>query len=266
MTAGTGTDEIRIYYETLYDAWGPQHWWPARTRFEVIVGAYLTQNAAWRNVEIALQQLRKARLLNLAGIRDIPLETLQTLIRSSGYFRQKARRLKTFVAFVDDRYAGSLQRLLTQPTQKLRQELLSLDGVGPETADSILLYAGQHPVFVVDAYARRILERHGITAKDADYDDLRKTVEHALSGLPVKGRTENPKPGTGFRPLTHTPSPMSLAPRSPLAQILNEMHALFVGVGKHYCLRSEPSCDHCPLQRFLATDCTANQRSQRLNG
>jgi endonuclease III related protein len=123
--------KIRAYYNTLYQAWGPQHWWPARTRFEVIVGAYLTQNTSWKNVEIALRRLRATESLSPARIRTLPLEQLEAMIRPAGYFRQKAARLKTFVAFVDQNYGGSLRRLFAEPTQKLRQELLSLNGVGP---------------------------------------------------------------------------------------------------------------------------------------
>jgi endonuclease-3 related protein len=153
-------NEIRAYFHALYSAWGAQHWWPADTRFEVIVGAYLTQNTAWTDVELALTNLRAARLLSLEGFRRVTVPRLEPLIRSSGYFRQKARRLKEFVIFLDREYGGSLDRLFAQPTDILRQQLLALNGVGPETADSILLYAGNHPVFVVDAYTRRVLERH----------------------------------------------------------------------------------------------------------
>ena len=180
----TRQDAIRAYYETLFSAWGRQHWWPAQSRFEVIVGAYLTQNTAWTNVEKALAQLRKARLLAIAGIRRTPQARLAQLIRSSGYFRQKADRLKTFVRFLDKRYGGSLIRMFKHPTTGLRDELLALDGVGPETADSILLYAGDHPVFVVDAYTRRIFERHEIVSRQSSYDDIRKLFEQALGGLP----------------------------------------------------------------------------------
>jgi endonuclease-3 related protein len=176
MTAAN--QQIRAYYLALYGTWGHQHWWPARNRFEVIVGAYLTQNTSWKNVEIALRQLRAARKLHLAAIRTIPLDQLEALIRPAGYFRQKAARLKTFVAFVDQAYGGSLQRMFAQPTDKLRQELLALNGVGPETADSILLYAGQHPVFVVDAYSRRILERHGIADPKMSYEELRELFDN----------------------------------------------------------------------------------------
>ena len=247
-------DKIRAYYNTLYRAWGPQHWWPARTRFEVIVGAYLTQNTSWKNVEMALRRLRAAGGLSLAAIRTLPLEQLEAMIRPAGYFRQKAARLKTFVAFVDRNYGGSLRRLFAEPTQKLRQELLSLNGVGPETADSILLYAGQHPVFVVDAYARRIVERHAIASANTDYEELREGFEQALSAgarTQAEFRNENPKPATVFRPVSHRPSAMSLAQRSPLAQVYNDMHGLIVAVGKHYCLKSKPRCEQCPLRPFL---------------
>src|SRR5690242_11092983 len=146
------TDVIRKYYLCLLRRWGPQNWWPAQSRFEVIVGAYLTQNTNWSNVEKAIGQLRRAGVLSVQGIREVPLSDLEQLIRSSGYFRQKALRLKQFVEFLDSKYGGSLDRMFAQETEKLRAELLVLNGVGPETADSILLYAGGHPVFVVDAY------------------------------------------------------------------------------------------------------------------
>src|SRR5450432_4175434 len=160
---------IAEIYSTLSRAWGRQHWWPARSRFEVIVGAYLTQNTSWTNVELAMKKLRAARVLTVAGIRETPLPKLEKLVRSSGYFRQKARRLKTFVDFLDRNYAGSLTKMFRRPTSALREELLSLNGVGPETADSILLYAGQHSIFVVDAYTKRIASRHAILSGNADY-------------------------------------------------------------------------------------------------
>jgi endonuclease-3 related protein len=253
MTRGAN-DKIRAYYDTLYRAWGPQHWWPARTRLEVIVGAYLTQNTSWKNVEIALRRLRAAGRLNLAAIRTLPIEQLEAMIRPAGYFRQKAVRLKTFVAFVDRSYGGSLRRLFAEPTQKLRQELLSLNGVGPETADSILLYAGQHPVFVVDAYARRIVERHGIASASTSYEELREGFEQALTGgehTQAELRNHNQELATPFSPVSHPPSAMSLAQRSPLAQVYNDMHGLIVAVGKHYCHKSKPRCEQCPLRPFL---------------
>ena len=251
-------DEIRRYYRTLYNAWGAQHWWPAETPFEVIVGAYLTQNTAWTNVERALTKLRDAQLLSINGIRQVRLSRLERLIRSSGYFRQKARRLKTFVAFLDEKYKGSLDHLFNQSTHKLREELLNLNGVGPETADSILLYAGNHPVFVVDAYTRRILSRHEIIPEKTDYEDIRNLFEHALQ--PVATKQENAQQDTpqsapplesGFRGSAHPPSAMSTAHRTALAQVYNEMHGLIVGVGKYHCGKSQPKCDGCPLQPFL---------------
>jgi endonuclease-3 related protein len=180
--------QIRSYFQTLYDAWGQQHWWPAQSCFEVIVGAYLTQNTSWTNVERALDSLRRAHVLSIRGMRRTPLAKLEKLIRSSGYFRQKAQRLKTFVRFLDQRYSGSLARMFVEPTEKLRAELLALNGVGRETADSILLYAGNHPVFVVDAYTRRILERHELIPAKADYDDIRQLFERALTPVAEEAR------------------------------------------------------------------------------
>jgi len=303
--------ELRQQYQALHRAWGAQHWWPAETQFEVIVGAYLTQNTAWTNVERALANLRAARVLSVEGIRNVRRDRLERLIQPSGYFRQKAKRLKTFVAFLDAEYGGSLDRLLSQPTDKLRLELLSLNGVGPETADSILLYAGNRPVFVVDAYTRRILARHEILSEETDYEDIRQLMERALTPLAREQRetvttgsagtlalpTEGPQglnPGSsgapsgtlrlaaltqgklkteavpfprlnhgtsfkttgqyvesGLRGAAHPPSAMSMAKRTPLVQVYNEMHGLLVGVGKRYCGKSQPKCDGCPLQRFL---------------
>jgi endonuclease-3 related protein len=248
-------EEIRNYYAALYRAWGAQHWWPAETQFEVIVGAYLTQNTAWTNVERALANLRRAQILSIEGIRDVSLSRLQRLIRSSGYFRQKAKRLKTFVAFLDDRYEGSLDKLFSQPSEKLREELLSLNGVGPETADSILLYAGNHPVFVVDAYTRRVLQRHGIVAEKTGYEEIRELFQLSLGPvaieqerIPVQAREPLE---SGMRGAAHPPSAMSTAHRTALVQVYSEMHGLIVGVGKNYCRKTKPSCEGCPLQKFL---------------
>lgn len=249
--------QIRAYFRTLYHSWGCQHWWPAHSSFEVIVGAYLTQNTAWTNVERALASLRQARVLSVRGIRRTPLPKLERLIRSAGYFRQKAQRLKTFVRFLDGRYAGSLSRMFAEPTAKLREELLALNGIGPETADSILLYAGNHPVFVVDAYTRRILERHQLASPGASYEEIRALFEQALRSL-----AEEPSPyaelllpasANAVAPhgSSHPPSRMSTAKREALVQVFNEMHGLIVGVGKNYCKKSQPECDHCPLHNFL---------------
>jgi len=247
--------QIQTYYQTLFSAWGAQHWWPARSRFEVIAGAYLTQNTAWTNVEKALKNLRGARLLSVSAIRKVPLSELERWIRPAGYFRQKAKRLKLFVQFLDQHYAGSLTKLLARPTAELREELLNLHGIGPETADSILLYAGNHPVFVVDAYTRRILVRHQIVSETASYEEIRELFERALASIAEAARgygepgitvLKSTPPG-----LAHPPSAMSTAKRTALTQVYNEMHGLIVGVGKNYCRKSRPLCNECPLQKFL---------------
>jgi endonuclease-3 related protein len=209
---------LRSYFDSLYSAYGPQHWWPGRTRFEIIVGAILTQNTSWKNVERAISNLRAARLLSPAAIRGISATTLARHLRPSGYFRQKARTLKTFVAFLYAKHGGSLNRLFAAPTTVVREQLLARRGVGPETADSILLYAGKHPVFVVDAYSRRILERHGLAHPKSSYDEIRGLFESAL-------------------------------PRD--RQLFNEFHALIVHTGKNHCLKSKPACSQCPLRSFL---------------
>jgi endonuclease-3 related protein len=210
--------ELAIYYDALFRAHGPQHWWPGRTRFEVIVGAILTQNASWTNVERALAELRRERLLSAAAIEGLPLARLGRLIRSSGYFRQKARKLKTFTRFLREQFQGSLDTLFATPTAELRERLLAVHGIGPETADSILLYAGKHPVFVVDAYTRRILERHGLANGKETYEEIRGRFEGSLPSSPP---------------------------------LFNEYHALIVHTGKHFCRKRGPDCEHCALRPFL---------------
>lgn len=205
------------YYNALFTHFGPQHWWPGKTPFEVIVGAILTQNTSWANVEKAIANLRRARLLTPAAIEKVPLRKLERLIRSSGYFRQKARKLKAFCSFLRAEYRGSLGRMFQAPTVVLRGQLLGIFGIGPETADSILLYAAGHPVFVVDAYTKRILARHGWVDDQTKYEDIRWTFERQFPGD---------------------------------AQRYNEFHALIVGTGKHFCHRSAPLCEHCPLGRY----------------
>jgi endonuclease-3 related protein len=206
------------YFHALFAAYGPQHWWPGRTRFEIMVGAILTQNTSWTNVGHAIRNLRGARMLSPQAIRRVRATRLAQLLRPSGYFRQKTKTLKSLVNFLFDSYGGSLSRLFATPTTVLRDRLLELHGVGPETADSILLYAGKHPVFVVDAYTRRILERHGHTHPRLGYDEIRKMFESAL-------------------PARH--------------QLFNEFHALIVHVGKNFCHKTNPFCSRCPLNPFL---------------
>jgi endonuclease-3 related protein len=209
---------LNDYFNALFDAFGPQHWWPGRSRFEVIVGAILTQNTSWTNVEAAIKNLRGARLLRPQAMETVALGKLALLIRSSGYFRQKARKLKAFTRFLLAEYSGSLTRMFRTPTFRLRAQLLSVHGIGPETADSILLYAGNHPVFAIDAYARRILERHNLATAKHSYEELRKLFESSL-------------------------------PRDP--QLFNEYHALIVRTGKNFCRKSQALCSACPLNPFL---------------
>ena len=254
MGRNSSAGRVREFYGALSRAWGPQNWWPANTAFEVIVGAFLTQNTAWTNVERAMTNLRGAGVLSMNGIRGVSVVELEDLIRPAGYFRQKAKRLKAFVTFLDSRYAGSLERMFEESTPRLRNELLELNGIGPETADSILLYAGNHPVFVVDAYTRRVVERHGIFPVGAHYEDIRELFEAALADGAAPGENAcdqaTAAQSTG-RGSAHEPSRMSAAPRCATAQHYNEMHALIVGVGKNYCLKKAPKCHGCPLEPFL---------------
>jgi endonuclease-3 related protein len=210
--------ELYQYYGALFQAHGPQEWWPGRTRFEVIVGAILTQNTSWTNVEQAIAALRRERLLTPAAMKKVSVERLAELIRSSGYFRQKARKLKEFLGFLRERHQGSLNQMFATPTTELREQLLGVHGIGPETADSILLYAGGHKVFVVDAYTRRILERHGLIHTKASYEEIRALFERSLPTDPA---------------------------------LFNEYHALIVHTGKHYCQKRQPDCELCPLRGFL---------------
>jgi endonuclease-3 related protein len=209
---------LQLYYDALFRAHGPQHWWPGRTRFEVIVGAILTQNTSWTNVERAIHNLRQQKLLSPSSMARVSPARLARLIRSSGYFRQKARKLKAFVCFLGDAHHGSLTRMFRTPTTILRKQLLAVHGIGPETADSILLYAGNHPVFVVDAYTRRILERHNLANGKESYDEIRLLFQHSLPSSPA---------------------------------LFNEYHALIVHTGKHFCRARVPLCEACALRPFL---------------
>lgn len=209
---------LRAYYDALLTAYGPQHWWPCRTRFEIIVGAILVQNTAWTNVEPAIANLRRAKLLTPSAIEVVPFAKLAQLIRSSGYFRQKAKKLKAFVRFLRKEHGGSLNKMFRAPTAMLREQLLSVHGIGPETADAILLYAGNHPVFVVDAYARRILERHQLAEPHHGYEYLRQFFENNLPADPA---------------------------------LYNEFHALIVHAGKHCCRAKNPRCSECALRSLL---------------
>jgi endonuclease-3 related protein len=208
---------LKGLYQTLARTFGPQGWWPGRTRFEVIVGAILTQNTSWRNVARAIQRLREARLLTPARLAALPQPQLAAYIRPAGYYNIKADRLKRFLDFLQGRYGLSLRRMLARQPSVLRRELLAVRGIGPETADSILLYAGGIPSFVVDAYTRRILGRHGLARPGARYDEIQRLFMQALP---------------------------------PDARLFNEYHALLVAVGKDFC-RPRPRCAGCPLRADL---------------
>jgi endonuclease III related protein len=254
-------------FRLLEAAMGPQHWWPAGGAFEVVVGAYLTQNTAWTNVEKALSNLRAAGVLSISGIRTTPLEELEQMVRPAGYFRQKAARLKSFVAHLDEHYEGSLEAMFARPLAELREELLALNGIGPETADSILLYAAGHEVFVVDAYTRRVLERHGLATANDGYEQIRSAAEQALSRLDGAAETELLAAAEEWRKIEsaaqeitmHEVSMASAMQRSPLAQRYNEFHALLVQMGKHYCMKAAPRCEQCPLRSLLPSGRVAGE-------
>ena len=204
-------------YERLLKAYGPQHWWPAETALEVMVGAVLTQNTHWLGVERAITNLRRGGLLSVDKLNGVDTDKLARIIRPSGSFNLKARRLKNLIALVVEDYGGDLEVMGGEETYKLRKELLAVKGVGPETADSILLYSFNKPVFVIDAYTRRVLSRHGLVEHTADYTELQALF---LQTLPLD------------------------------ASIFNEYHALLVNVGKQHCKRW-PICQGCPLEPLL---------------
>jgi endonuclease-3 related protein len=209
--------EIRVAYRRLRRANGALGWWPGDTALEIAVGAILTQNTAWANVERAIAALREAGILTVTGLRTVSPPRLERLIRPSGYFRQKARKLKCFIRFLDEQHAGSLARMAATPTAVLRRQLLGVWGIGPETADSILLYACGHPVFVVDAYTLRIAARHGWVESGASYARLQEAF---VGSLPCD------------------------------TDLYNDYHAQLVWVGKRYC-RVKPLCGDCPLGDLL---------------
>jgi endonuclease III related protein len=206
-------------YDTLLEAFGSRHWWPGETPFEVMVGAILTQNTSWRNVEKAIQQLKERQVLTPERIQRLSLSELAPLIRSSGYFRIKAERLKAFVNFLFEEYDGNLAGMRKDGLGDLRRKLLAITGIGPETCDSILLYGLEKPVFVVDAYTRRILSRHGIISEEASYEEIQRLF-------------------TG-----HLPAEVEL---------FNEYHALLVHLGKTTCFK-KPKCDLCPIKGIEKT-------------
>ncbi|MFC1568537.1 endonuclease III domain-containing protein [Candidatus Margulisiibacteriota bacterium] len=202
-------------YSLLFDRFGPQHWWPGSSPFEVIIGAILTQSANWSNVELAIANLKRAKVLSPHSLYKIKTAKLQKLIRPSGYFRAKAKKVKAFVKYLVENYDGSLKKMFKKPIPELRAELLSIHGIGPETADSIILYAANKPTFVVDAYTKRIGNRVGLFKSDKYYD--------------IKDYFEANLPGK--------------------YQLYNEYHALIVALGKYFC-KPRPACSECPVKKL----------------
>ncbi len=198
----------------MFDAFGPRQWWPGETPFEVVIGAILTQNTNWSNVEKAIKNLKTVGKLSPEGIYGLSITALAELIKPSGFFNVKAKRVKAFINWLFSRYEGNLSKMFAQDLQTLRSELLSVKGIGPETADSILLYAGNMPTFVVDAYTHRIFSRHELIPEESTYDDMKSFFEENL-----------PKD----------------------VQLFNEYHALLVNIGKMFC-KPRKVCEPCPLK------------------
>lgn len=221
MVGTPGTEaRLRAIFAALAAHYGPRHWWPAETPFEVAVGAILTQNTAWSNVERAIVGLKGAGVLTPAGVAQLPEERLQQLIRPAGFFRQKARRLQVLARHLLAEHGGAMAALLDGELEQVRRHLLGFSGIGPETADSILLYAGARPTFVVDAYTRRLFARLGLLAGDEGYEAIRALF------------------------MTRLPADVAL---------YNEYHALIVEHCKVLCRKRQPHCRSCPLRR----DCGA---------
>ena len=209
--------QLQQVYNRLLDAFGPQGWWPGDSALEIIIGAVLTQNTSWKNVERAIDNLRKANAIRLSKLRTMNVERLGELIRPAGYFRLKARRLKNLVEMIQSEFDGSLDVMLDREVAELRERLLEVNGIGPETADSIILYSAGLPTFVIDAYTARVLKRHGWVEPKADYQVMKDYFED------------------------HLPHD---------AKMFNEYHALIVRLGKEFC-RKQPNCDECPLADLL---------------
>lgn len=212
------TTKLMEAYERMFAAFGPQHWWPGDSPFEIVVGAVLVQNTAWRNVERAIDNLREAGVMEPRVLYELSEAELAELIRPAGYYQVKARRLRNLLRFIVEEFDSSLESMLRTNSASLRERLLAIHGIGPETADAILLYAGGLPTFVVDTYTHRILARHGWTGYDASYHDIK---DHFESALPAD------------------------------AALYNEYHALLVRVGKDFCKRTAPKCELCPLREML---------------
>lgn len=207
-------ERLEHLYRIIYEHFGPQGWWPGESPFEVVVGAILTQNTNWKNVEKAITNLRDAGLLSLPALLELPQALLAEYIRPAGYYNVKAGRLRNLLTLIEEQYDGSLEALLALPLEVLREQLLGVKGIGPETADSIALYAAGKPIFVVDTYTHRILLRHNLIDEDTDYHALQELF---MDSLPVD------------------------------VGLYGEFHALLVRTGNQFCKKTNPRCDSCPL-------------------
>jgi endonuclease III related protein len=212
------TTRLLAIHQCLSNFFGPLHWWPGDSDLEIMVGAILTQNTNWQNVSRAIDMIKSEELLDVKALFNIDELHLGGLIKSCGYFNLKARRLKNFIHFFYLRYGGSTEKMFDLDWRTLRKELLDVNGIGPETADSILLYAGKKPVFVIDAYTRRIFQRHGYISLQDSYEQIQ---QYFMRHLPKDHR------------------------------LYNEYHAQIVMVGKNYCNRKNPNCQDCPLSIFM---------------
>lgn len=212
------TKILNEMYETMRDALGPSHWWPGDSPFEIAIGAILTQNTNWQNVEKAITNLKNAHMLSAESMYALPPQELAELIRPAGYFNIKAKRIQNFLEFLKNSADFTIENLKEYTLDELRPMVLGVNGIGPETADSILLYALDFPTFVVDAYTHRMLGRHGLAYDDIDYHGLQALFMDAL--------------------------PEDVA-------LYNEYHALIVRVGKDWCKKKVGLCDTCPLKSFL---------------
>ena len=208
--------ELKVIYRKLHKHFGPQRWWPAETPFEVMVGAILTQNTNWQNVEKAILNLKKSASLSPEKIYGLAPKKLARLIKPSGYYNIKTKRLKHFLRFIFETYRGDLKSMSMQGQDELRKQLLNVNGIGQETADSILLYAFNKPVFVVDAYTKRIFSRHKLCKHDATYEEAQNLFMQNLKND---------------------------------VKLFNEYHALIVKLGKDFCLKRNPKCESCPLKQ-----------------
>lgn len=209
------SNRINTFYKELYKRYGPQGWWPGDSALECVLGAVLTQNTSWTNAEKAISNLKKENIISIDKLSAVSTGVLASIIRPCGYYNQKAVRIKDFITFVVDMYEGDLEKMFREDTSGLRNKLLTIKGIGPETADTILLYAAHKPVFVIDAYTYRVLSRHGLVPEYTTYEEMQDLFMDSLS----EDR-----------------------------EVFNEYHALLVRVGKEHCRKRSPLCEGCPLE------------------